>query len=159
MTDHSPSTDERASLAQPSQSSSPLECTSHLGFSLDVMSDRKIRYWIFCADFIAAVRSLVLTDELVAAAVCDLADRELLRQDPNGWRAEYLQVPFRYRPGVGSGDKGYSGRPDGNDPSAAGSHNIGAFLGIGGTPLASRSRDTLTTTKNSWRPVVGPATR
>ena len=126
---------------------------------LDVMSDRKIRYWIFCADFIAAVRSLVLTDELVAAAVCDLADRELLRQDPNGWRAEYLQVPFRYRPGVGSGDKGYSGRPDGNDPSAAGSHNIGAFLGIGGTPLASRSRDTLTTTKNSWRPVVGPATR
>ena len=76
-----------------------------------------------------------------------------------GGRAEYLQVPFRYRPGVGSGDKGCSGRPDGNDPSAAGSHNIGAFLGIGGTPLASRSRDTLTTTKNSWRPVVGPATR
>ena len=34
MPDHSPSTDERASLAQPSQSSSPLECTSHLGFSL-----------------------------------------------------------------------------------------------------------------------------
>ena len=34
MLDHSPSTDERASLAQPSQSSSPLECTSHLGFSL-----------------------------------------------------------------------------------------------------------------------------
>ena len=33
--DHSPSTDERASLAQPSQFSSPLECTSHLGFSLD----------------------------------------------------------------------------------------------------------------------------
>ena len=32
--DHSPSTEERASLAQPSQSSSPLECTSHLGFSL-----------------------------------------------------------------------------------------------------------------------------
>ena len=55
---------------------------------LDVMSDRKIRYWIFYADFIAAVRSLVLTDELVAAAVCDLADRELLRQDPNGWRYE-----------------------------------------------------------------------
>ena len=36
MPDHSPSTDERASLAQPSQSSSPLECTSHLGFSLVV---------------------------------------------------------------------------------------------------------------------------
>ena len=34
MPDHSPSTDERASLTQPSQSSSPLECTSHLGFSL-----------------------------------------------------------------------------------------------------------------------------
>ena len=34
MPDHSPSTDERASLALPSQSSSPLECTSHLGFSL-----------------------------------------------------------------------------------------------------------------------------
>ena len=34
MPDHSPSTDERASLAQPSQSSSPLECTSHLGFGL-----------------------------------------------------------------------------------------------------------------------------
>ena len=45
---------------------------------LDVMSDRKIRYWIFCADFIAAVRSLVLTDGLVAAAVCDLADRRQL---------------------------------------------------------------------------------
>ena len=38
MPDHSPSTDERASLAQPSQSSSPLECTSHLGFSLDTSS-------------------------------------------------------------------------------------------------------------------------
>ena len=37
MPDHSPSTDERASLAQPSQSSSPLECTSHLGFSLVVI--------------------------------------------------------------------------------------------------------------------------
>ena len=36
MPDHSPSTDERASLAQPSQSSSPLECTSHLGFSLEI---------------------------------------------------------------------------------------------------------------------------
>ena len=36
MPDHSPSTDERASLAQPSQSSSSLECTSHLGFSLVV---------------------------------------------------------------------------------------------------------------------------
>ena len=35
MPDHSPSTDERASLTQPSQSSSPLECTSHLGFSLE----------------------------------------------------------------------------------------------------------------------------
>ena len=34
MPDHSPSTDERASLAQLSQSSSPLEGTSHLGFSL-----------------------------------------------------------------------------------------------------------------------------
>ena len=34
MPDHSPSTDDRASLAQPSQSSSPLECTSHLGSSL-----------------------------------------------------------------------------------------------------------------------------
>ena len=36
MSDHSPSTDERASLAQPSQSSSTLECTSHLGSSLAV---------------------------------------------------------------------------------------------------------------------------
>ena len=34
MPDHPPSMDERASLAEPSQSSSPLECTSHLGFSL-----------------------------------------------------------------------------------------------------------------------------
>ena len=34
MPDHSPSTDERASLAQLSQSSLPLECTSHLGFGL-----------------------------------------------------------------------------------------------------------------------------
>ena len=34
MPDHSSSTDERDLLAQPSQSSSPLECTSHLGFSL-----------------------------------------------------------------------------------------------------------------------------
>ena len=34
MPDHSPSTDEGASLAQPSQSSSPLECTSHLGLGL-----------------------------------------------------------------------------------------------------------------------------
>ena len=34
MPSHPPSTDARASLAQPSQYSSPLECTSHLGFSL-----------------------------------------------------------------------------------------------------------------------------
>ena len=49
MPDHSPSTDERASLAQPSQSSSPLECTSHLGFSPnppskgDSVVERRIR--------------------------------------------------------------------------------------------------------------------
>ena len=42
MPDHSPSTDERASLAQPSQSSSSLECTSHLGFSL-VLQRRVMR--------------------------------------------------------------------------------------------------------------------
>ena len=35
MPDHSPSTDERASVAQLSQSSLPLECTSHLGFGLE----------------------------------------------------------------------------------------------------------------------------
>ena len=40
MPNHPPSTDERASLAQPSQSSSPLECTSHLGFSLVAELDR-----------------------------------------------------------------------------------------------------------------------
>ena len=34
MPDHSPNTDERASRAQPSQYSSPLECTFHLGLSL-----------------------------------------------------------------------------------------------------------------------------
>ncbi len=39
--DHSPSTDERASLAQPSQSSSPLECTSHLGFSLVTIPEER----------------------------------------------------------------------------------------------------------------------
>ena len=32
---HPPSTDERNSPAQPGCSSSPLKCTSHLGFSLD----------------------------------------------------------------------------------------------------------------------------
>ena len=36
MPDHPTSTHERASLVQPSQSSSPLECTSHLGFGLVV---------------------------------------------------------------------------------------------------------------------------
>ena len=41
MPDHLPSTDERASLAQPSQSSSPLECTSHLGFSLGLDTERQ----------------------------------------------------------------------------------------------------------------------
>ena len=34
MPDHCPSADERDSPAHPSQSSSPFECTSHLGFSL-----------------------------------------------------------------------------------------------------------------------------
>ena len=37
MPDHSPSTDERASLTQPSQSSSPLECTSHLTWTTLLM--------------------------------------------------------------------------------------------------------------------------
>ena len=55
---------------------------------LDVMSDRKVRYWILYTDFIAAIRSLLLTDELIAAAVCDLADRDLFVSDPNEWRYE-----------------------------------------------------------------------
>ena len=50
MPDHSPSTDERASLAQLSQSSLPLECTSHLGFGLGSVGHhpcfRKAPPWI-----------------------------------------------------------------------------------------------------------------
>ena len=38
MPDHSPNTDERASRAQPSQYSSPLECTFHLGLSLAILT-------------------------------------------------------------------------------------------------------------------------
>ena len=42
MPDHSPSTDERASVAQLSQSSLPLECTSHLGFGLEHINCRTV---------------------------------------------------------------------------------------------------------------------
>ena len=42
----SPSTDERGSLAQPSQSSSPFECTSHLGFSLDGLVQLDMGNWV-----------------------------------------------------------------------------------------------------------------
>ena len=45
MPDHPPSTDARASLAQPSQSSSPLECTSHLGFSLGQVGPDRRDVW------------------------------------------------------------------------------------------------------------------
>ena len=44
----SPSTDERGSLAQQSQSSSPLECTSHLGFSLVHRNDIKLSCPALC---------------------------------------------------------------------------------------------------------------
>ena len=42
MPSHSPSMEERYSPAHPSQSSSLLECTSHLGFSLDILLDCRL---------------------------------------------------------------------------------------------------------------------
>ena len=55
---------------------------------LDVMSDYKVRYRIIYADFIAAVRSLVLKDDIVAATVCDLADMDFRKMNREEWRYE-----------------------------------------------------------------------
>ena len=77
MPDHSPSTDERASLTQPSQSSSPLECTSHLGFSLGTCLRKTLgnlliggpekSEWKLIIDPVASPRNVT---EILAAESC-----------------------------------------------------------------------------------------
>ena len=46
---------------------------------LDVMSDRGVRQQVYYSDFTAALRSLVLSERLVALSICDLVEKDLLR--------------------------------------------------------------------------------
>ena len=65
---HPPSTDERNSPAQPGCSSSPLKCTSHLGFSLD------IRYQLETMELVKGLGLTTLAalhDLNIAATYCD----------------------------------------------------------------------------------------
>lgn len=52
---------------------------------LDVKSDRNARQQVYYSDFTAALRSLVLSKRLVALAICDMVEQDLLRM-ANGAR-------------------------------------------------------------------------
>ena len=52
---------------------------------LSVMSDRNVMQEVYYSDFTAALRSLVLSDRLVALAICDLVERDLLQRDNIPW--------------------------------------------------------------------------
>ena len=93
MPSHPPSTDERASLAQPSQSSSSPECTSHLGFSLGIETGATMKDfasdsisatsgppWFATCPLLCCLRLVIVSLLVVVAAGCS-----------NG--QEYDQVP------------------------------------------------------------------
>ena len=93
MPSHPPSTDARASLAQPSQSSSSLECTSHLGFSLGIETGATMKDfasdsisatsgppWFATCPLLCCLRLVIVSLLVVVAAGCS-----------NG--QEYDQVP------------------------------------------------------------------
>lgn len=48
---------------------------------LDVMSDYKVRQQVYYSDFTAALRSLVLSERLVALVICDLVEEDLLGKE------------------------------------------------------------------------------
>lgn len=52
---------------------------------LDVMSDRNVRQQVYYSDFTVALRSLVLSERLVALAICDLVEKDLLRRANVPW--------------------------------------------------------------------------
>lgn len=52
---------------------------------LDVMSDRNERRQVYYLDFTAALRSLVLSKRLVALAICDMVEEDLLRRPNIPW--------------------------------------------------------------------------
>ena len=52
---------------------------------LDVTSDRSVRQQVYYSDFTEALRSLVLSRRLVGLALCDLAERDLLRMAKENW--------------------------------------------------------------------------
>ena len=52
---------------------------------LDVMSDRKVRRQVYYSDFTEALRSLVLSKRLVALAICDFVQHDLLRMAKENW--------------------------------------------------------------------------
>ena len=52
---------------------------------LDEMSDRNVRLQVYYYDFTTALRSLVLSNRLVALAICDLVERDLLQMADESW--------------------------------------------------------------------------
>lgn len=52
---------------------------------LSVMSDRNVMHEVYYSDFTAALQSLVLSERLVALAICDLVERDLGQRDNIPW--------------------------------------------------------------------------
>ena len=52
---------------------------------LDVMSDYNVRQQVYYSDFTAALRSLVLSKRLVALAICDMVEQDLLQMAKESW--------------------------------------------------------------------------
>ena len=59
---------------------------------LDVMSDRNVRHQVYYSDFIAALRSLVLSKRLASLAICDLVERDLLNRERIPWENTEARV-------------------------------------------------------------------
>ena len=53
--------------------------------SLEVMSDRNVMQRVYYVDFTTALRSLVLSKRLLALAICDLVEQDLLLRDSIPW--------------------------------------------------------------------------
>ena len=66
---------------------------------LDVMSDQHVRTQVFYSDFLAALKSLVLSDKLAAAAICELteqANRQMLKENYRYEEGIFSSVNFHW---------------------------------------------------------------
>ena len=52
---------------------------------LDVVSDRNIGKQVYFSDFVTALRSLILSKRLLALAICDMVEQDLMRMAKESW--------------------------------------------------------------------------